>query len=169
MTKIHQPNPNIFKSYYLRQSQRGAGNLPAFHGVRVQRGYGIGSFLKGLFRTAVPLVKEGARSIGRTALATGMNIANDVLSGQDFKSSAKARALETRNKLKSRTIDAVKSMIDPQKGKGIKRRAVSKTSIPSQIKRRKTPPKSAKASCHKTKKKNKKKKKRESAVRDIFG
>ncbi|MED5363038.1 MAG: hypothetical protein VX790_02535, partial [Bacteroidota bacterium] len=59
------------------------GNLPAFHGVRVQRGYGLGGLLKGLFRAAVPLFKQGAKTVGRTALKTGAKVAKDVLQGQD--------------------------------------------------------------------------------------
>ena len=49
----------------------------------MQRGYGLGGLLKGLFRAAVPLLKQGAKVVGRTALKTGAQVAGDVLQGQN--------------------------------------------------------------------------------------
>ena len=37
--------------------QRG-GSLPVFRGARTQRGYGLGSMLKGILRSAIPLHKR---------------------------------------------------------------------------------------------------------------
>lgn len=137
MRKIHTPNPDMYKSYYLNQAQHGGGNLPAFHGARFQRGNGIGSFLKGLFRSAVPFLREGAKSVGKTALATGMNIANDVMTRKNLKSSARTRFNEAKGKLKDQAIDVARNVVG-QSGKGIKRRASSKSASHSQTKRRKT-------------------------------
>ena len=104
--------------------------------MRVQRGYGIGSFLKGLFRSAVPLFKEGARTVGKTALNSGVNIARDLLAGQDLKSAVQSRAREAGNELRTKAKNAVRSAIG-QTGKGIKRRAPTKKISQSQTKRRK--------------------------------
>ncbi|KXJ07521.1 hypothetical protein AC249_AIPGENE8474 [Exaiptasia diaphana] len=128
-------NPDLFKSYYLKQAQHG-GNLPAFHGARFQRGYGIGTFLKGLFRSAVPFIKDGAKATGKTALSTGLNIASDVMSGRDMKSSARTRALQAKNSLKSKAMNTARGILE-QKGKGIKRRASAAQASQSQTKRRK--------------------------------
>ena len=87
------------------------GNLPAFHGVRVQRGYGLGALLKGLFRAAVPLLKQGAKTVGRTALKTGAQVASDVLQGQNIKSSLKTRGSQARQNLQNKAKQKVSKMI----------------------------------------------------------
>ena len=44
----------------------------------VQRGHGIGSFLRGLWRTVRPVLWSGAKSLGREALRTGGNIGTEI-------------------------------------------------------------------------------------------
>ena len=126
------------------------------------QGYGIGSFLKGLFRSAVPFIKDGAKSIGKTALSTGLNIANDIMSGQDIKSSARTRALEARNSLKNKVISTAMGALG-QSGKGIKRRASSALISHSQTKKRKASAPQARS------KKLKQAKKKKATPYDIFG
>ena len=46
MKKIHTPNHKLYEQYYLDQAKQKGGNLPAFHGARFQRGYGLGSITK---------------------------------------------------------------------------------------------------------------------------
>ena len=43
MKKTYTPNHKLFEEYYLNQAKRKGGNLPAFHGARFERGYGLGS------------------------------------------------------------------------------------------------------------------------------
>ena len=43
----------MYEQYYVDQAKQKGGNLPAFHGGRFQRGYGLGSIFKGLFRWAL--------------------------------------------------------------------------------------------------------------------
>lgn len=160
--KIHEPNINLYKSYYLKQAQSGGGNLPAFHGARIQRGYGIGSFLKGLFRSAVPFIKDGAKAVGKTALATGLNIANDVMTGRDMKSSARTRALEAKNSLKNKAFVTARNILG-QTGKGIKRRASPPETCRSQTKKKKASPPKAKG------RKTKQAKRKKPTPNDIFG
>lgn len=50
-----------FADYYVNQAGNG---MPVFAGTAMQRGHGIGSILKGLFRVATPLIK----TVGRQAL-----------------------------------------------------------------------------------------------------
>ena len=69
--------------YYLHQ----AGRIRADNGIGptysnppfLQRGHGIGSFLSGLWRSFVlPLLWQGAKTMGSEALATGRNILTDM-------------------------------------------------------------------------------------------
>ena len=76
MKKIHTPNHKLYEQYYLDQAKLKGGN---FHGARFQRGYGLGSIFKGLFRWAMPHLQQGARVLGEKALQTGVDVAQDVL------------------------------------------------------------------------------------------
>jgi len=72
--------------YYIRQAGGGGRGdrggigpvyaLPPF----VQREYGIGSYLAGLFRTVRPILWSGAKTLGREALRTGGKIMSDIAS-----------------------------------------------------------------------------------------
>jgi hypothetical protein len=69
------------------QLQYGHG-LPVFHGVYDQRGHGLGSFLGSLAKKAMPLLKM----VGKRALGTGLQIAQDVIKGRNIKQSIQHRA-----------------------------------------------------------------------------
>ena len=84
--------------------------------------YGLGGLLKGLFRAAVPLFKQGAKAVGRTALKTGAQVANDVLQGQDLKSSLKTRGSQARQELQNKAKQKMSKMI----GGGKKNKRVTK-------------------------------------------
>lgn len=137
--KTHYRKTNDFyKTYYLNQSRgQYGGALPGYRGVYFQRGYGIGAFLKGLFRSALPIIKSGAQTVGKTALATGINVAKDYADGRDLKTALKSRGLEAANTLSSKAVNKARSMIS-QTGKGIKRRAPSKSVSCSRAKKKKT-------------------------------
>jgi hypothetical protein len=64
---------------------------PVFVGIRYQRGHGLGSIFGGLFKAAMPLLKKGAKTLGREALKPGLNIAGDVVQGRNIKQAAKCR------------------------------------------------------------------------------
>ena len=49
---------------------------------RVQRGNGIGSFFRWLFRFVKTLLYSGAKSVGKESLKTGSNILTDILNKQ---------------------------------------------------------------------------------------
>ena len=105
---------NLYEDYYVQQS----GGLPAFHGVQFQRGYGIGSVLGGLFRSALPLIKQGAKTIGKEAVRGAARFASDLMEGK--KASA---ALENRFKEAGENI-----IKQTRAGKSIKRKRSSQTS-----------------------------------------
>ncbi len=55
------------------------GKVPVFTGPRSQKGYGLGGILGGLSRSAMPLIKQGAKTLGREVFNTGIGIAQDAL------------------------------------------------------------------------------------------
>lgn len=93
-------NPNDpYMAYYRRQQVGGSVNSVYRGGV--QRGDGIGSFLGGLFRSVVPLLRSGASAIGREALRTGVGFLGDVAGGTTVpREAASARLKEFTGALK---------------------------------------------------------------------
>ena len=68
--------------------------LPVFVGGTAMRGRGLGSLLSGLVLSAVPRLKSGGKAVLKEGAKTGMQLAQDVLYGQNLKSAAKQRAQE---------------------------------------------------------------------------
>jgi len=101
-----------------KTSNQQGGHFPVFHGGRFQRGYGLGSFFKSLARSAMPLMQRGAKTIGKTALTTGMNIARDVMAGDNLATSAKTQLKAAAGQLKRKALTRINS----QTGSGAKRR-----------------------------------------------
>ncbi len=94
MRTVYYPESRDFwTKHYLAQGQHGYG-LAAFSGVPFQRGTGIGSFFKGLFRSIFPLAKSIGKVAAKQALSSGTSIASDYLAGKDLKQSVKRRARE---------------------------------------------------------------------------
>ena len=93
------PGSEYYKNYYIEQAQQKGGSLPAFRGATIQQGYGLGSILKGLYRWAVPHLSSGMKAVGREALKGGLNVAQDVLEGQDLKDSTLKRVNEAGKRL----------------------------------------------------------------------
>ena len=134
MRKIHTPNHKLYEEYYLNQAKQKGGNLPAFHGARFQRGYGLGSIFKGLFRWAMPHLKQGAKILGKKALQTGVNVAQDVLAGENLKTAVKRQGKKALG---------LTSQNSPQSGagkKGTKRKAQRRNNSSPPGKKRKTSP-----------------------------
>ena len=82
------------EEYYLNQAKQKGGNLLAFHGAQFQRGYGLGSIFKGLFRWAMPHLQQGAKVLGKKALQTGVQVAQYVLEGNDVNTALARRSRE---------------------------------------------------------------------------
>ena len=68
--------------YYVRQAggERGDSGIGPIYSVQpfVQRGHGIGSCLRGLWRTVRPVLWSNAKYLGREALRTGGKIMTDI-------------------------------------------------------------------------------------------
>jgi hypothetical protein len=99
--------------YYEDQAGKG---LNVYRGANYQKGHGIGSFLGGLFRTVLPLLKSGAKAVGREALRTGAHVLGDIVEQRPVKESFKNRINEAGLNLKRKVDDKVRGMA----GSGIK-------------------------------------------------
>lgn len=119
-----------YEDYYTGQIGNG---LPYYRGVVLQKGHGIGGFFAKLFRSAMPLLIKGAKTVGKEALRTGTLVANDLLSGQNFKTSFKTRAKETGKKLARKAVQKADEMIGH--GKRKRKRKPSKRFISSKIRK----------------------------------
>lgn len=122
-----------YTRYYVNQS--GGGEIgPVYRAsFRMQRGNGIGSFFRGLFRFVKPLLYSGAKAVGKEALKTGSNIITDILNKepeQPVGDIFKTRFSEARGNLEGK----IKKMTGS--GLGLKRKRNPKKSQ-SQDKRRK--------------------------------
>ena len=76
----------VYEDYYLSQIGRG---MPVFRGVRYQRGHGLGNVLRNLTKFALPFLKKGLKAVGKQAVRTGMNIAQEAMQGQNIKAATK--------------------------------------------------------------------------------
>ena len=94
--------------------------MNVFHGARVQKGYGLGNILGGLFRKALPYLWQGAKYAGKTALRTGIDVANDVIDGQDVKSSLKTRTNQLGRDLGGKVAEELTKQMRGQIGRGRK-------------------------------------------------
>jgi hypothetical protein len=84
----------MYHDYYRNQAlQRGGFDMPYFAGTRYQRGHGLGSIFGNIFRGLKSIFPSVLRKVGRHALSTGVNIANDVLEGKKFKDAAMSHGL----------------------------------------------------------------------------
>ena len=100
----YQCNRRLYEDYYQKQVGHG---LPVFIGGTSLRGRGLGSLLSGLVRSAVPLLKSGGKVLLKEGAKTGMQLAQDVLSGQNLKSATKQRAQEAGKRLFHQAVGRV--------------------------------------------------------------
>ena len=77
----------VTEKEWIQHFQRGAG----FHGIPYQRGSGLGSIFRSLFRAILPVAKTAGRAIGKRALRAGADIATDLVAGKDLKQAVKRR------------------------------------------------------------------------------
>ena len=117
MRVIYVPgNERTWAQYYGSQAlQHGAGFSAA---MPYQRGAGLGSLFRGIFRTILPMAKQVGKTVGRQALRTGGEIASDVLAGRSIKESAEERGKIGASKLLKK---ASRKLQQPRKRKTTKR------------------------------------------------
>lgn len=94
---------DIYTEYYLNQAGSGFSNIYA--APSYQRGYGIGSFLGGLFRSVYPILKKGSIALGTELLKTGASCLGDISRSEDPQETFKKRGKEVVNNLSRRAAD----------------------------------------------------------------
>lgn len=98
---------------------------------------GLGSIFKGLFRWAVPRLKQGAKALGKKALKTGVNVVQDVLEGENVQAAVTKRGKQA--------IDDIVSHNTPRSQVGSGRKTTKRKKGPTtlssaSVKKRKTAP-----------------------------
>lgn len=99
---------NEYKDFY---NQTGSGAPPIFIGSKYQKGYGLGNIFASIARSAIPIIKRGVLSLGRTALNTGVQIAKDGLEGKDIKASAKRNFNKAGRQVISKGLNSLVSSV----------------------------------------------------------
>ena len=56
--------------------------------ARVQQGYGLGNLFSSIAKSVLPLVKKGAKTLGKQVLQSNVDFASDVLQGKNVKQAA---------------------------------------------------------------------------------
>lgn len=167
---IRRGEHDIYTDYYLNQAGSGFSNVYA--GPSYQRGYGIGSFLGGLFRTVYPLLKKGTIALGSELLKTGASCITDLSRSEDPRDVFKKRGKETVENLSRRAADHMFG--SGYKSVGVTRKRRQSSKVAGGVKKRKTvsarkDKKQRKKSVSNKKKKNTKPKKRTKRdLLDIF-
>ena len=120
MTKTDQ-----YVRYYMDQ-QQGHG-MPIFMGTPWMRGYGqvrfgLGGLFRSLARAVMPMVKSGAKTLGKSALNAGANVLMDVSSGKDLKQAIKTRGKEVVSDARDNAINRLKTFAQTGSGKRTKKK-----------------------------------------------
>lgn len=97
------PTPEDWAEIFSQQT--GAG----FVGMPYQRGAGLGSIFRGIFRALLPIVKHAGKAIGKQALSTGAEIVSDVAAGNSIKEAVKRRTKAGTAKLLNRAATKLQS------------------------------------------------------------
>ena len=125
-------------------------------------GFGLGSLYRSLARAVMPLVKRGAKALGKSALNTGANVLKDVVAGKDLKQAIKAREKEALTDAKHKAINRLQTFAQTGSGKRTKKRPTSQT------KKQRTPAKKRKAPASTIRSNQTKKRRTTSRAEDIF-
>lgn len=122
----------VISQYYINQAG-GGGSGHYYAGAAYQKGYGIGSWLGGLFRTILPVLRSGAAAVGKEAARAGSHVLADVAAGDNLRDSAHRHIRQAGDNL---TV-SLKRKADAMKGSGrIKRRKPAKKAHSAKVTRR---------------------------------
>lgn len=102
-------HPCPYEHYYSHQAGSGVGIV--YKGVPFQRGHGIGSFLGGLFRSVLPLLSSGLKTVGRETLGAGMGLLSDMVNSRPMDSSIRSRLKEASANLKRKADEKIDSLM----------------------------------------------------------
>jgi hypothetical protein len=119
----------------IMDDDNGIGDV--YRSVLYQRGYGLGDDfdysmthglgfadgLANLFRLAMPVIKSGMQFLGKKAVNTVANIAQDAIAGENIKDSAKKRITSVAGDIFAKAPSAIAHAFD--KRRGLKRKSIS--------------------------------------------
>lgn len=157
----------LLSDYYAQQAQGGQG-YNFYNGELYQNGYGIGSFLGGMFRGLNMLLKGGSKMLGRHLLGAATNVLNDISENPGtLRSSLKRRGLDTLDSLSSEVLSKMRGVgYTKRKRRNVKKS--NKSSGSNKTKKRVTKKKRVKSVTSKPRKGKVVKKKR-GTKKDYFG
>jgi hypothetical protein len=69
-------------------------DIRCLRGEDIKEDMDLAVSLGGLFKAAMPLLKKGAKTLGREVLKTGLNIAGDVVQGRNIKQAGSRSTIE---------------------------------------------------------------------------
>ncbi len=138
---IYEQTPvEDYLRYYNNQAGFGQPHpgITTYRGPIYQRGNGLGSIFSSLLRAITPIfksntVQKALKSVGNSALTTGLNIGTDLLQGRNFKESIKHRAGETGANL----LESAAGELRQFSGSGYRKRKRKTTASKKIYKRRK--------------------------------
>ena len=102
-------------------NQIGYGSF--YVGYPRQRGEGVASILRGLWRYIRPMALSAGKAIGEEGLAATARILNNVVQGGDVKESVESEGRQGLANL----LGKAQQKIAPQKGKGYKRKLIGRS------------------------------------------
>ena len=98
---------------YFEQIGHGGAISKVYIGSPHQRGRGVGSYLSGVIRKIIPLIKSGAQTLGKEFLRLGLNIVSDVVTTNTSpKESFRTRVRESRDDLKRKASKKFDEMLN---------------------------------------------------------
>ncbi len=107
--KFNPEDYNVWLEYYAGQAAQTGFGIEGFRGTPYQRGAGLGSFFRSLFRMAVPVLRSVGRQVGKHALTAGANIATDFVQGKPLFESAKEHSKRETSQLLQEASKALQS------------------------------------------------------------
>ena len=149
---------NPYVEYYTNQAGTG---LTGFQGYRYQRGHG---FFGNLYSS---IIKPLAKYFGKKALSTGVQMGKDILSGQNFKESAKKRLIDLGEEAGYDGIKRAKQYFQTGKGRKRRRKNRKRSSIKTLLMANRRRKSKRKPKSKRSKKRRSVKKKR-SKSKDLF-
>ncbi len=137
MRILYTPNSSHeWQDLLVFGTQRG-GAFVGYRGNPYQRGAGLGSFFRGLFKAAVPLIKRAAKAVGKQALKTGVGVLGDVARGGEFLPSLELHGKEAVSSLADKAKAYLESGQDAQVGGGTRRKLQARKRLAKQKSRKK--------------------------------
>ncbi len=76
-------------------------------------GYGLGNLFCSLAKVVKPLVKGGAKGLGKIVATTGADLWGVIAAGKNVKEAAKAHGLEALGAAKTKTLEYIQAKKQP--------------------------------------------------------